>query len=134
MLEDQYYSTEDVLNRNIRNGLLHAIKNLTAEAFGEVIQSFSLGEYTIIMTSKAVDLPNLKEKPTILMYSIVDTKTDEKVVTKAMETVLSQFLNRYSWNDIQALKIKKFKKFKPRLEKIFGDLILRSEDRFKSLF
>jgi hypothetical protein len=91
------------------------------------------------MVSREFDLPKLKQSGvmvhhSLMMYTIVEKSSDEKVVTKAMNNILSVFLNRYSWNDIQSLNIKKFKKFNKRMEKIFGDLILRSEDRFKSLF
>ena len=138
LVEEQYYSTENVLDKGIRNGLLQAIKNLTNEAFGEDIQSFSLGNYSIIIVSHDIEVPTINdsttESPSLMMYAIVDKKTDEKIVIKAMNSILTHFLNRYSWNDIQNLRLKKFKKFKSRLEKIFGDLILRSEDRFKSLF
>ncbi|MHA1583622.1 MAG: hypothetical protein ACTSWL_00075, partial [Promethearchaeota archaeon] len=61
-------------------------------------------------------------------------QSNEKSVNKSMQEAIFQFLNRYSWNDIHELKLKKFSKFGKRMDKIFGDLILKSEDRFKSLF
>ena len=138
LLEEQFYSTDDVLDKSIRNGLLQTIKTLTSEAFGEDVQSFTLGEYAIIMASHDLEGSNSqnldKELETIMMYYIIDKKTDEKAVLKAINEVLAHFLNRYSYYDIQQMKLRKFRKFKPRLKAIFGDLTLLSEDRFKSLF
>ena len=39
LLEKQYYSTDDVLDKDIRNSLLQAIYCLASEAFGEEVQS-----------------------------------------------------------------------------------------------
>ena len=141
ILESQYYETEDVLDRNIRNSLLQAITDLTSEAFGEEMQSFSLGEYSIVFKSNKIGVSDDEDNPdnfsnaeNIMMYCIVNKNTDEKIILKSMNDALFQFTNRYSMNDLYNRKLKKFKKFEKRLEKIFGDLILKSEDRFKSLF
>ena len=74
------------------------------------------------------------DKKQLLMYSIVDKESDEDVIKKVMDSALFQFTNRFSWYDIIEKKTKKFKKFTSRLTKIFGDLVLKSEDRFKSIF
>ncbi len=141
MLESQFYETEDVLDRRIRNSLLQAISDLASEAFGEEMQSFSLGDYSIVFISHQLgalkaedDIENTVQEEKITMYCIVNKNTDEKIVIKSMNDALFQFTNRYSMNDLYNRKLKKFRKFEKRLEKIFGDLILKSEDRFKSLF
>lgn len=141
VLETQFYETEDVLDRKIRNSLLQAITDLTSEAFGEEMQSFSLGEYSIVFISHKVGVStdednseNITNEERIMMYCIVNKNTDEKIILKSMNDALFQFTNRFSMDDLYHRKLKKFKKFEKRLEKIFGDLILKSEDRFKSLF
>ncbi|WP_457558008.1 hypothetical protein [Candidatus Harpocratesius sp.] len=147
LLEKQFYSTSNVLDKNIRNSLLQTISGVVTEAFGEEIQSFSLGKYTItVITHNIADSTDVEtnSKPNsnvdhsslepLLMYCIVDQNSDDKTVLKTMREALFQFSNRYSIYDITHKKIKKFKKFDKRLDKIFGDLILKSEDRFKSLF
>ncbi len=141
LLEKQYYSTDGVLDKEIRNSLLQAIYNLANEAFGEEVRSFSLGEYSIVLISHEIGLSleeeidqsisNIKK---ITMHSIINKNSDENTIIKTMNEALFQFTNRFSVNDIFEKRIKKFKKFEKRIDKIFGDLILKSEDRFKSLF
>lgn len=145
LLEKQFYSTSNVLDKNIRNSLLQTISGVVTEAFGEEIQSFSLGKFTITVITHSLDqeggaLSNSNKSSgsshlePLMMYCIVDQNSDDKIVLKTMKEAMNQFCNRFSVFDIQEKKIKKFKKFDKRLDKIFGDLILKSEDRFKSLF
>ena len=140
LIEKQFYSTEDVLDKNIRHALLRTIPNLANVAFGEAIQGFSIGDYAVVIVMHTIEIPskdkNLEstEKKQLLMYTIVDKESDEDVIKKVMDKALFQFTNRFSWYDIIERKAKKFKKFTPRLTKIFGDLVLKSEDRFKSIF
>ncbi len=138
LVEDQYYSSANVLDKRIRNGLLQTIKNLTSEAFGEDVQSFTLGDYSIIMASRDIEDSKhekiKKDLDSLMIYCIIDKKTDEKAVLRALDEAISLFLNRYSFFDIQEMRIRKFRKFRPRLKEIYGDLTLMSEDRFKSLF
>ncbi|MHA1520409.1 MAG: hypothetical protein ACTSVZ_09220 [Promethearchaeota archaeon] len=141
LLEKQFYSTDNVLDKQIRNALLQTISGVVNEAFGEEIQSFSLGKYTITIISHDLnegsdlspDNPNRIADP-LMMYCIVDENSHDKTVLKTMREALALFTNRFSTFDITQKKIKKFKKFNKRLDVIFGDLILKSEDRFKSLF
>jgi hypothetical protein len=135
LIERTFYSTDDVLDKNIRNALLQAITGLAQEAFNDAIQSFTLGDYSIVLFSHEVAEPiNPINKHPLMMYCIVEKNTDEKAIKQCMQDALVQFLNRYSLNDIFEKKTKKFKDFPDRLSKIFKDLILKSEDRFKSLF
>ncbi|MHA1776398.1 MAG: hypothetical protein DRO88_08480 [Promethearchaeia archaeon] len=145
LFEKQFYSTSNVLDKKIRNSLLQTISGVINEAFGEEIQSFSLGKYTITVLTHPLGDPdnspsnldkshnNSALKP-LMMYCIVDQNSDDKIVLKTMKEAMLQFCNRFSVYDISQNKVKKFKKFDKRLDKIFGDLILKSEDRFKSLF
>ena len=140
LIEKQFYSTEDVLDKNIRHALLRTIPNLANVAFGESIQGFSIGDYAVVIVMHTIEIPSkdknsqATEKKQLLMYTIVDKESDEDVIKKVMDKALFQFTNRFSWYDIIERKSKKFKKFTPRLTKIFGDLVLKSEDRFKSIF
>lgn len=135
LVEKAFYSTADVLDKNIRNALLQAITGLAQEAFNDAIQSFSLGEYSIVLIMHDITQPgNPTNKLPIMMYCIVEKNTDEKAIKQCMKDTIDQFLDRYSLNDIFDKKLKKFKDFSDRLSKIFKDLILKSEDRFKSLF
>ena len=135
LIERAFYSTDDVLDKNIRNALLQAITGLAQEAFNDAIQSFTLGDYSIVLISHEISEPiNPTNKVPLMMYCIVEKNTDEKAIKQCMQDAVTQFLNRYSLNDIFEKKTKKFKDFPDRLSKIFKDLILKSEDRVKSLF
>ncbi len=135
LVEREFYDADDVLDHDIRNSLLSAISGLADEAFGDEIQNFTLGEHSIILISTDVAEPiNPDNKVPLQMYAIVEKDTDEHVVKKCMNESLQQFLNRFSLNHIFQKKTRKFKKFPKRLDDIFQDLRLRTEDRFKSLF
>ena len=135
LLETQYYTASHKIDKNLRMNLLHSLDAVTSEAFGEELSSFSLGEFTILMTKRKITEPNnASHTEALLLYSIIDKETNEKVVKQNMDIAIGQFLDIYSKNDIFAKKTKKFKDFDDRLKKIFKDLILKNEDRFKSLF
>lgn len=70
----------------------------------------------------------------ILAYAIIEKETDSDVVKKLLYEILQNFLNRFSLNDIFSKRDKYFKNFYKRIDNILGDLKLKTEDRFKSLF
>jgi hypothetical protein len=136
LIEVEYYTSNYVFDKGIRHNLLQGLDGVLKETFGDDIQSFSIGNYAIIVVRRLIgEIDNENKKAALMMYTIVDKGTEEKVVKQAMETALDHFLNRYSMVDIWNKNIKKFSKdFPDRMKKIFRDLILKSEDRFKSLF
>ncbi|MFX0077433.1 MAG: hypothetical protein ACFE96_18475, partial [Candidatus Hermodarchaeota archaeon] len=66
--------------------------------------------------------------------AITEKETESAVVKKHLSEINSHFLNRYSLNDIFSKKEKFFKKFEDRIDQIIGDLKLKTEDRFRSIF
>ena len=135
LLESQYYSANHRIDKNVRMNLLHGLDSMTSAGFGEELSGFTLGEYSILMSKKSITEPNHPEhSENLILYAIVDRETNEAVVKQNMAIALENFLNLYSLNDIFQKKTKKFKDFDERLRKIFKDLILKNEDRFKSLF
>jgi hypothetical protein len=70
----------------------------------------------------------------LISFAITEKKTDSGVVKKHLSEINSYFLNRYSLNDIFSKKEKFFKKFEDRIDEIIGDLKLKTEDRFRSIF
>jgi len=72
LIEKQFYSTDDFIDRNIRNSLLQAISGLAANAFNDEIRSFSLGEYSIILMTQVLSDPNQINNPSYTP-SFVDT-------------------------------------------------------------
>jgi hypothetical protein len=82
-----------------------------------------------------VALPNDENnKQPLISFAITEKETESEVVKKHLEEVNFHFLNRYSLNDIFIKKAKFFKKFEGRIDDIIGDLKLKTEDRFRSIF
>jgi hypothetical protein len=135
LVETQYYTANHRIDKNVRMSLLQSLDSITSQAFGEELSSFSLGEFTILTARKKIAEPaNPSHTEDLLMYSITDKETNEKVVKQNMDIALEQFVSMFHLVDIFNKKTKKFKDFDERLKKIFKDLILKNEDRFKSLF
>jgi hypothetical protein len=70
----------------------------------------------------------------LISFAITEKKTESGIVKKQLKAVNSHFLNRYSLNDIFSKKDKFFKTFEGRIDEIIGDLKLKTEDRFRSIF
>ena len=138
LLEKKYYDSKNQLDSELRAGLLSAIDGFAKEAFNTELESFTLSSYTIVAISQSLLEPGSyqdKNAPThrLMMFSIIDKITEEKVVKKLMNEALNQFLNRYSTIDILSREPKYFAKFADRFDKIFSDLILKTEHRFESI-
>ncbi len=143
LCETQFYTSEELLSKETRNYLLNAVLGLADAAFKDEIQNFSLGNHTILLSFRYLDDYEKFDTETgkndtmtaaLLLYCIVEKKNDEKLVRNAMNDALAQFIHRYSTFDIIHGDRAKFTKYSKRLEKIFKDLALKSEDRFKNLF
>ena len=73
-------------------------------------------------------------KEPLLNYAIVEKETETQVVKEHLKEITSHFLNRYSFNDIFSKNKKYFHKFESRIDEVLGDLRLKTEDRFRSIF
>ncbi len=129
-----YYTTDVQLDDQLRAGLLAAISGFAKEAFKDSIESFSLSKYEIVCTGKTVKVPGYQKDATVLAFAIIDKGTKIPTVKKNLERVLDTFLNRYSILEVTSGNISQFEPFKKRMDDIFDDLRLKSEDRFKSIF
>jgi hypothetical protein len=135
LLECSFYTTNYKINKDIRMSLLQALDSLSTEAFGDEIQSFSLSGFSIVVAKKPLKEPiDQSHVVPLVMYCIIDKESSEKLVKTTMITAIEHFLNKYSLVDIFEKKTKKFKDFDKRIREIFKDLILKNEDRLKSLF
>ena len=82
-----------------------------------------------------IALPNdPSNKQPLICFAIIEKETDAEVVKRHLHEINSHFLNRYSLNDIFSKKDKFFVKFEERIDKILGDLKMKTEDRFRSIF
>ena len=140
-----FYEVDDILSGENRVTLTNAVITLAESAFEDSIQNFSLGEQKILIKLKNLAIHKITEGdavietetkssnhfPPLIIYCIIEKKTNEKKVKKCMEDSITQFLNRFSIYDITTKDPSKFKMFNIRLRKIFKDLSLNTEDRFK---
>lgn len=140
IVEIRYYSSAENygLDPNLRAGFLSALESFTSEVFGDDIHVVSLASFKLVCFCEMIELPNSDVKANntqpLLYYAIVEKETDADVVKQHLNKINFQFLNRFSLNDIFSKKNKYFKKFNSRIDEILGDLTLKTEDRFRSIF
>jgi len=137
LVEIKYYSSsDDVLDPNLRAGFLTALESFTSEVFGDDINVISLASFKLVCYCEMIKLPTDDEhnKQPLLSYAIIEKATDASVVKQQLSQIISYFLNRYPLNDIFSKKPKYFKQFEIRINDVLGDLRLKTEDRFRSLF
>jgi hypothetical protein len=137
LVEIKYYSSsDDVLDPNLRAGFLTALESFTSEVFGDDINVISLASFKLVCFCEMITLPSDDEenKQPLLSYAIIEKATDATVVKSQLNQIITYFLNRYPLNDIFSKKPKYFKEFESRINEVLGDLRLKTEDRFRSLF
>ncbi len=139
LIERKYYtSSEDVLDPNLRAGFLSALESFTTEVFGDDIHVVSLASYKLVCYTEIIISPDSDDqhiiKEPLLNYAIIEKETDAQVVKEHLKQISTYFLNRYSRNDLFSKKTKHFQKFQQRIDEILGDLRLKTEDRFRSIF
>jgi hypothetical protein len=140
LVEIKYYNSSDNygLDANLRAGFLSALESFTSEVFGDDINVISLASFKLVCYCEMVSLPysDKKEENTqpLLYYAIIEKETDTDVVKQYLIKLNSHFLNRYSVYDLFSKKEKFFKEFESRVNEILGDLRLKTEDRFRSIF
>ncbi|MCK4687909.1 MAG: hypothetical protein KAT66_07250 [Candidatus Lokiarchaeota archaeon] len=137
LIEIKYYSSSDnLLDADLRAGFLSALESFTTEVFGDNINVVSLASFKLVCYSEMIALPgdDPNNKQPLLSYAIIEKETDTTMVKQYLTEILSYFLNRYSFNDIFEKKYKYFKTFESRINEILGDLKLKTEDRFRSIF
>ena len=126
------------MDPNLRAGFLSALESFTTEVFGDDINVVSLASYKLVCYCEMITPPdptynNMKKEP-LLNYAIIEKETDAQVVKNHLKTICIYFLNRFSLNDLFSRRKKHFQKFEKRIDEILGDLRLKTEDRFRSIF
>ncbi|MCK4380290.1 MAG: hypothetical protein KAW51_04065 [Candidatus Lokiarchaeota archaeon] len=137
LVEIKYYkSSDNVLDPNLRAGFLTALESFTSEVFGDDINVISLASFKLVCYCEMIRLPtdDPNNKQPLLSFAIIEKGTDTSVVKEQLNRIISYFVNRYSLNDIFSKRPKYFKQFEERINEILGDLRLKTEDRFRSLF
>ena len=137
ILNKKYYDSDTGvgLDPGLRAGFLSALESFTSEVFGDDINVISLASFKLVCFCDLIALPNDEtNKQPLITFAITEKETDSQVVKKHLEEVNLLFLNRYSLNDVFTKKKKFFNKFERRINGIIGDLKLKTEDRFRSIF
>jgi len=137
ILNIRYYDSDTGvgLDPELRAGFLSALESFTTEVFGDDINVISLASFKLVCYCELISLPNDESnKQPLISFAITEKETDSEIVKKHLEEINSHFLNRYSFHDIFSKKEKYFKKFEDRIDNIIGDLKLKTEDRFRSIF
>lgn len=137
LVEIKYYSSGDnILDPNLRAGFLTALESFTTEVFGDDISIISLASFKLVCYCEMIQLPNddKNNKQPLLSYAIIEKGTEASIVKNQLHQILLYFLNRYPLNDVFSKKPKYFKQFENRINETLGDLRLKTEDRFRSLF
>ena len=137
ILNKKYYDSDTGvgLDPELRAGFLSALESFTTEVFGDDINVISLASFKLVCYCELVSLPNDESnKQPLISFAITEKETDSEIIKRHLEEINSHFLNRYSLNDIFSKKEKFFKKFESRVDDIIGDLKLKTEDRFRSIF
>lgn len=136
ILEILYYTSSDVLDPNLRAGFLSALESFTTEVFGDDINVVSLASFKLVCYCEMIALPGEDKDNTqpLLAYAIIEKETESEIVKRLLEEIIQNFLNQYSIINIFEKKEKYFRKFESKINDILGDLKMKTEDRFKSLF
>jgi len=137
LLNIKYYDSDTGvgLDPELRAGFLSALESFTSEVFGDDINVISLASFKLVCYCDLISLPSDESnKQPLISFAITEKETDSGVVKRQLSKVNSHFLNRYSLNDIFSKKEKFFKKFEDRIDELIGDLKLKTEDRFRSIF
>ena len=137
LCEEHFYSSEGILKDDDRNILIKTIGVLKRASSYDKIHKFSMGDHKILIKLKNLEMTdeNTKEKidNPLVIYCVAGKKTEEKHIDKCMDDSITQFLEQFSIKDITTKDPSKFKKFSKQLKKIFHEIALKPEDRFKSI-
>lgn len=133
LLSRRYYDFSIINDERYIEGLIHGIEIL-AENLEDEILKFTLGTYTIVLLSQSIPFTDISEKKSqIHIYCIVNKNTEIESLRRVMKNALTSFTNRFTSLDIFNHNKKKFTEFNERIDLLFGDLIPKTEDRFRNV-
>ena len=136
LVEIKYYGSDEVLDPNLRAGFLSALESFTTEVFGDDINVVSMASFKLVCFCEMVTIPSQQPNnmESLLYYAIIEKETDTELVKQLLKKINEYFQNRYSIHVIFSKKQKYFKKFEDRINEVLGDIKMKTEDRFRSLF
>ncbi len=137
LVEIKYYSSTDkVLDPKIRAMFLTGLENYISEVFDDKINVISFSDFQIVCYYKMIQLISAESSPAqpLLSFAIIEKDTDTNLVTQHLKKIVSSFLKHFELHEIFSKKSKNFEHFKPKIDKILGELKLKIEDRIGSIF
>ena len=137
LCEKHFYSSEGIVKDDDRGLLIKTIGILERAASYDKIHKFSMGDHKMMIKLKNLEVTDEKTKEKsdnpLIIYCIAGKKTEENHIDRCMDDSINQFLEQFSIKDITTKDPSKFKKFNKQLKKIFHEIALKPEDRFKSI-
>ena len=137
LCEEHFYSSEGILKDEDRDLLTKTIGILKRASSYDKIHKFSMGKHKILIKLKKIEVTDEKNKEKtykpLIIYCVAGIKTEQNHINKCMDESITQFLKQFSIKDITTKDPSKFNKFNEQLKKIFHEIALKPEDRFKSI-
>ncbi len=134
---ENFYSSKEILGEEDRSLLIKTIGILKRASSYDKIHKFSMGEHKMLIKLKNLEMIGEKNKEKtnspLIIYCVAGIKTEQNHIEKCMDDSITQFLKQFSIKDITTKDPSKFKKFNKNLKKIFHEIALKPEDRFKSI-
>ncbi|MFX1304687.1 MAG: hypothetical protein ACFE9X_15140 [Promethearchaeota archaeon] len=137
LVEIKYYSSLDkVLDPKIRAKFLTGLEDYISEVFDDKINVISFSNFQIVCYYKMIQLTSIESSPAqpLLSFAIVEKDTDPDLVKQHLKKIISSFLKHFELDEIFSKESKYFENFKPKIDKILGELKLKIEDRLRALF
>ena len=137
------YDKKFTVDKDIRNGLLAAIMNMTKFVLSEHIQHFRFGEYKLVVTSQRLISKKKNVKNTgsvnlssdLIVYIIGDRSLKTSIVQDLLKEINKKFIAMFpGLAEKQAGDMIKYRNFLPVFDEILLDLKDSPEKRFEHLF
>ncbi len=116
--------------RVIRDGLISAIQTIAHRALQEQVESFKMSGTTIVISCKPVILNGREEM--LCAFAICDKNPPEALVQEALTKILAVFIRTQVIRSYGSSRM--YLGFQKHIDEIFGDLLLRPQDRVALLF
>ena len=137
------YDKKFTVDKDIRNGLLAAIMNMTKFVLSEHVQHFRFGEYKLVVTSQRLISKKKNVKNTgsvdlssdLIIYIIGDRSLKTSIVQDLLKEINDKFISMFpGLAEKQLGDLVKYRNFLPVFDEILLDLKDSPEKRFEHLF
>jgi hypothetical protein len=137
------YDKKFSIDKDIRNGLLSAIMNMTKYVLSEHVQHFSFGEYKLIVTSQRIEKKGKNSKKAgseslksdLIIYIIGDRSIKTSIVQDLLKEINDKFIAMFPrLAEKQVADLIKYREFLPVFDEILLDLKDSPEKRFEGIF